>query len=134
MRVFITGASSGIGAGLARHYRQPGTTLGLLARLMAISAIGVANVSLPLSLPGSGVHARSICPGHVRTPMTSELRSPPFVSQLDDAVRLMTRAMAAKRARYVLPWQMNVVEHVLRGAPARVVLELVPASRSRGTL
>ncbi len=31
-RVFITGASSGIGAGLARHYAQPGATLGLVAR------------------------------------------------------------------------------------------------------
>lgn len=32
MRVFITGASSGIGAALAAHYGQRGATLGLLAR------------------------------------------------------------------------------------------------------
>ena len=32
MRVFITGASSGIGAALARHYAAGGATLGLLAR------------------------------------------------------------------------------------------------------
>jgi short-subunit dehydrogenase len=32
MRVFITGASSGIGAALARHYGERGATLGLLAR------------------------------------------------------------------------------------------------------
>lgn len=31
-RVIITGASSGIGAALARHYAQRGTTLGLIAR------------------------------------------------------------------------------------------------------
>jgi short-subunit dehydrogenase len=31
-RVFITGASSGLGAGLARHYAKPGATLGLVAR------------------------------------------------------------------------------------------------------
>src|SRR5574340_576188 len=31
-RVFITGASSGLGAALARHYAARGATLGLLAR------------------------------------------------------------------------------------------------------
>src|SRR6185295_9685825 len=32
-RVIITGASSGIGAALARHYARPGAVLGLIARL-----------------------------------------------------------------------------------------------------
>jgi short-subunit dehydrogenase len=251
MRVFITGASSGIGAALARHYGQPGATLGLLARrgellldlagtlreagarvetyatdvadtsgvqraidafvasaggvdlvianagvtmenslqrgdaaaaarLMGINVIGVTNVIIPfipvmvrqnagtlvaissvagfrglpgraaysaskaavttfmegvrMTLHGTGVHAMAICPGYVRTPMTAELRSPPFVLQVDDAVRLMTRAIAAKRTRYVLPWQMNLLEHVLRGAPEWLLRRLVPASRTRGTL
>lgn len=34
MRVFITGASSGLGAALARHYAAQGATLGLLGRNM----------------------------------------------------------------------------------------------------
>src|SRR5690606_5747768 len=34
-RIFVTGASSGIGAGLARHYARPGATLGLVARRAA---------------------------------------------------------------------------------------------------
>jgi short-subunit dehydrogenase len=251
MRVFITGASSGIGEGLARHYGQAGASIGLLARrrelleglarglreagasveiypvdvadtaavqqaidaflasaggadlvianagvtmenslergdaasaarLMAINVIGVTNVIIPfipvmarqnagtlvaissvagfrglpgraaysaskaavttfmegvrMSLHGTGVHAMAICPGYVRTPMTAELRSPPFVLQVDEAVRLMTRAIAAKRTRYVLPWQMSVLKHVLRGAPEWVVRRMIPASRTRGTL
>jgi short-subunit dehydrogenase len=32
MKIVITGATSGIGAGLALHYAQPGVTLGLLGR------------------------------------------------------------------------------------------------------
>src|SRR4051812_36592316 len=32
MRVFITGASSGIGESLARHYAAPGSAIGLAAR------------------------------------------------------------------------------------------------------
>src|SRR5690606_1796937 len=34
-RIFLTGASSGLGAGLARHYARPGATLGLVARRAA---------------------------------------------------------------------------------------------------
>lgn len=41
MRVFITGASSGIGAALARHYGARGATLGLAARRAdALAAVG----------------------------------------------------------------------------------------------
>ena len=45
-RVFITGASSGIGAALARHYAARGAALGLVARRRDALAALVA------SLPG----------------------------------------------------------------------------------
>lgn len=49
-RVFITGASSGIGAALAAHYAAQGCTLGLLARR------GEALSALIASLPNAGLH------------------------------------------------------------------------------
>ena len=251
MRIFITGASSGIGEGLARHYGAPGAHVGLLARrgalledlaralrdagarietypadvadtaavqravdaflgaaggadlvianagvtienslqrgdaasaarLMAINVIGVTNTIIPfvpvmlgqragtlvavssvagfrglpgraaysaskaavttfmegvrMTLHGTGVHAMAICPGYVRTPMTAEMRSPPFVLELDAAVRSMTRAIEAKAATYSLPWQMSLLRHVLGSAPEWLIRRAVPASRSRGTL
>jgi NADP-dependent 3-hydroxy acid dehydrogenase YdfG len=36
MNVFITGASSGLGEGLARHYATPGAVIGLCARRAAL--------------------------------------------------------------------------------------------------
>ncbi len=56
MAVFITGASSGLGAALARHYAQQGHTLGLVARradrLQALAA----------SLPGAHhVYVLDVC-------------------------------------------------------------------------
>ena len=49
LRVFITGASSGIGAALARHYAARGVTLGLLGRRES------ALLELARSLPGEHV-------------------------------------------------------------------------------
>jgi short-subunit dehydrogenase len=49
-RVFITGASSGIGAALARHYAGQGAALGLVARR------GETLERLKAALPGSGRH------------------------------------------------------------------------------
>jgi len=49
-RVFITGASSGIGAALAGHYARQGATLGLLARR------GEALDALIAALPSSHLH------------------------------------------------------------------------------
>ena len=46
MRVFITGASSGIGAALARHYAGPHSVVGMAARRAA------ALDALASSLPG----------------------------------------------------------------------------------
>lgn len=252
MRVFITGASSGLGEGLARHYGRSGASIGLLARrrellddlaralreggaraevyaadvadsaavqqavdafvgvaggadlvianagvtiknslmkgdaesvarLLAVNVIGVTNTLIPfvpvmlrqktgtlvavssvagyrglpgraaysaskaavttfmdglrMSLHGTGVHAMALCPGFIRTPMTATLSSPPpFQIEVDEAVRLMARAVDARRDTYVLPWQMSLIRHVLGVAPEWVVRRMTPPPRREGTL
>lgn len=54
MRIFLTGASSGIGAALAHHYAATGATLGLAARHQRRLSDLVAKLSteLPKALPG----------------------------------------------------------------------------------
>ena len=250
-RIFITGASSGIGAGLARHYAKSGTTIGLVARraevlgdlakelraagatvhvypadvadtaamgkaiakfladaggadlvianagvgiksallegnaedvarLMQVNVIGVTNTVVPFlpkmvkqgsgvlcavssmaghrALPGrvaysaskkavttfmdglrmdlhdSGVHAMTICPGFVKTPMTEGLKDMPFLVELDFAVKVMTDAIAARRDTFTFPWQMNVLKEVITRAPEWLVRKAAPKARDRSTL
>lgn len=49
MKVFITGASSGIGAALARHYANQGATLGLVARRGELLQELAAKLDVPVA-------------------------------------------------------------------------------------
>ncbi len=55
LRVFITGASSGIGAALAREYASRGAVLGLVARRGELLQELIAQ--LPAQVPGAPAHA-----------------------------------------------------------------------------
>jgi short-subunit dehydrogenase len=247
MRVFVTGASSGLGEGLARHYAQPGATIGLcarrasvlsdvaeaiesagaraivkvadvadtaamekaavdfageaggvdlvvanagigiphrtlqgqsepIARLMQINVIGVTNTIVPfvpimlrqgtgtlvamasvaglrglpgraaysaskaavitfmdalrLELQGTAVHAMTLCPGFVHTPLTATLPGKlPFVISRDEAVAQMTRAIAARKKTFIFPWQVRLLGQILRLAPEALVRMVAPPPR-----
>ena len=50
MRVVITGASSGIGEALARHYASPGAVLGLISRRPPVAELSGTVVSYPVDI------------------------------------------------------------------------------------
>ena len=246
MKVFITGASSGIGQGFAHKYARPGAVIGLCARsadklagvareveaqgarafvyandvsdgpamvqaardfvtaaegvdvviasagigvpnetragkaepvaqLMRINVIGVTNTILPFvpsmleqgsgtlaalsslasfrGLPGraaysaskaavrifmdglrldlhdSGVHAMSLCPGFVRTPMTASLPDIPLAIERDAAVDMMAEAISQRVDTFVFPWQVATLSHIYAFAPEWLVQRLAPPAR-----
>lgn len=248
MRVFITGASSGLGEGLARHYATPGAIIGLvarratllaalardieqrgaraivyavdvsdtaamqkaatgfladaggidlvianagigiphetlaglsepIARLMRVNVIGVTNTIVPfvpamvqagagtlvavssiaghrglpgraaysaskaavttfmdalrLDLHGTDVHAMTLCPGFVHTPLTASLRGKlMFAIERDAAVALMTRAIEQRKRTFSFPWQMRMMTPILKFAPEGLLRRLSPAART----
>ncbi len=249
MNVFITGASSGLGEGLARRYAVPGATIGLCARradlldalareieakgaraivyaadvadtaamqqaagqfvaasgkvdlvianagigiphrtlqgesepiakLMRVNVIGVTNTVVPfvpamvkqgsgvlvavgsmaghrglpgraayssskaaarvfmdalrLDLHGTGVHAMTLCPGFVRTPLTAVLDNKlPFLIDCEEAVDIMVAAIAARRKTFSFPWQMRLMSLLFKHGPEGLILKLAPAARTR---
>ncbi|HEX8601774.1 MAG TPA: SDR family NAD(P)-dependent oxidoreductase, partial [Pseudoduganella sp.] len=61
-RVFITGASSGIGAALAARYAAAGATLGLFARREAALQELVATLPAPrVSAPAHRIYPGDVC-------------------------------------------------------------------------
>jgi hypothetical protein len=74
--------------------------------------------SLRVELRGSGVSVVCVCPGYIDTPMTQENEyRMPFLMAPDEFARRMARAVAAKRRRVVIPWQMALVAVLLRNLP-----------------
>jgi len=246
-RVFITGASSGLGEGLARHYGRAGAVIGLVARraamleslattlrgqgatvhvyagdvadtafmtasasafveaaggvdlvianagvgvaadapktgaaadvawMLGVNVIGVTNTIVPfvptmlaqksgvlcavssvaghralpgrtaysaskvavttfmsglrMDLHGSGVHAMTLCPGYVTTPLTAENEGMIFVIDVDRATAEMTRAIAARATTFTFPWPMRWLSVLLRHAPEGLVRRLAPPGR-----
>jgi len=248
MNVFITGASSGLGEGLARHYATPGAVIGICARrapllsklaqaieangaraivcavdvsdtaemqkaisdfavecsavdlvvanagigiphqtlagksgpiaqLMRVNVIGVTNTIVPfvpimikqgsgtlvavsslaghrglpgraaysaskaavitfmdalrLDLDGTKVHAMTLCPGFVHTPLTAVLTGKlPFAISRDEAVAQMTEAIARREKTFTFPWQARILRFFLKFGSERMVRRMSPPART----
>ncbi|MDH2919077.1 MAG: SDR family oxidoreductase [Sideroxydans sp.] len=74
--------------------------------------------SLRVELRGTGIKVTTICPGYIRTPMTTHNPYPmPFVLDADVAAARMARAIARQTSFTVIPWQMGVVGALLKVLP-----------------
>jgi short-subunit dehydrogenase len=74
--------------------------------------------SLRVELRGSGVQVTTLCPGYVATPMTA--RNPyamPFMLEAGEAARRCARAIAARRAYAIVPWQMAIAGRLMGWLP-----------------
>ena len=77
--------------------------------------------SLRVELHGSGVKVVTVCPGYIRTAMTSINPYPmAFILEADEAARRIARAIARQTPFAVIPWQMGLAGRVLKWLPCRV--------------
>ncbi|MEP6570395.1 MAG: SDR family NAD(P)-dependent oxidoreductase [Acidobacteriota bacterium] len=74
------------------------------------AAVSAFFESLRLDLMPKGIDVTIIHPGFIKTPLTSgrDARMP-FLMELDDAVKKMTRAIEERRKRYSFPWQLATI-------------------------
>jgi short-subunit dehydrogenase len=86
--------------------------------------------ALRMELRDSGVHAMTLCPGFVRTPMTArnEHRMP-FLLDLDEAVVTMAAAIVRRETTFSFPWPMRVLKEVMKRTPESLLPKLVPSGR-----
>jgi short-subunit dehydrogenase len=87
--------------------------------------------ALRMDLHGTGVHAMTLCPGFVDTPLTQDNPSKMFVIDVPEAVDYMLRAIEARKRTYTFPWQMNALKEIMTRAPEPLLRRLSPAPRTR---
>jgi short-subunit dehydrogenase len=85
---------------------------------------------LRMDLHGSGVHSMSLCPGFVRTPLTTKNKGMMFAIDVDEAVSAMTNAIAHRSDTVTFPWQMNALKTVMKLAPESMLRKMAPPPRS----
>jgi short-subunit dehydrogenase len=89
--------------------------------------------ALRMDLHGTGVHAMTLCPGFVDTPLTKDNPGMMFVIDVPRAVEYMVSAIESRKRTYTFPWQMNALKELMTRAPEPVIRMLSPAPRTRSS-
>jgi short-subunit dehydrogenase len=117
MKAARSGTLVAIGS-VAGHRALPGSASYSASK----AAVRVFMDALRMELTGTGVHAMTICPGFIRTPLTDKNSfGMPFLMDCDEACHLMVRSIERRDRTYTFPWQMSLVSLGLRCAPEWLV-------------
>jgi short-subunit dehydrogenase len=82
------------------------------------AAVNTYLEGLRIQLRDHNIHVTTICPGFVRTPMTSINNfKMPYLLEPDDAARRIVHALKERRKVFNFPWQMNVLMQLTRWLP-----------------
>ncbi|MCI0572893.1 MAG: SDR family NAD(P)-dependent oxidoreductase [Myxococcaceae bacterium] len=73
--------------------------------------------SLRLDLHGTGVNVTCLYPGYVKSEMTAQNTSMPFLLETEDAVERMGRAIERGEEVFLFPWQAATAMRLVRTLP-----------------
>ena len=135
----VTAACTTIAAALpSMAERNAGTVVGVasLAAFRALPAnaaycaskiaLGTFLESLRIDLTGTGVRALCVYPGFVKTELTARHKGAmPFLMELDDAVKVMTRGIARGEAKIVFPLPLVAALKVASAVPDGIYTALL---------
>ncbi|OAI51803.1 hypothetical protein AYO44_04865 [Planctomycetaceae bacterium SCGC AG-212-F19] len=86
------------------------------------AAVNTYMEGLRIQLRGQGIAVTTLCPGFVRTPMTSVNTSPmPFLLEPEEAARRIVRALRRRRKVFNFPWQMTLLMKMVGWLPDWIV-------------
>ena len=95
------------------------------------SVYSLTKISLQYMMEAMAVEAPEIQftmihPGFVETPLTgnSPSRNRPFLMMPSRAAKKMISAVANKRSKFIFPWQMNILYHVMRIIPSSLFVKV----------
>ena len=82
------------------------------------AAVSTFFESLRVDLRGTGVDVTVIHPGFIKTPLTAGRKGKLlFLMELEDATRLIIRAIERRRRTYAFPWQLASLVRLLKFMP-----------------
>ena len=82
------------------------------------AAVSTFFESLRVDLRNTGVDVTIIHPGFIKTALTAGRKARmPFLMELDEATRLIIRAIEARRRAYAFPWQLASLARLLKLMP-----------------